>query len=48
MLLAQNVLVNFYAPWCEHCKEFLPKFKKLSERFRPNKTVQFVMVALLF
>jgi len=40
----KNVLVNFYAPWCEHCKEFLPKFKKLSERFRPNKTVQFVMV----
>jgi thiol-disulfide isomerase/thioredoxin len=42
----KNILVNFYAPWCEHCKEFLPKFKKLSDRFRSNKNVDFFMVCI--
>ena len=28
------MLVEFYAPWCQHCKEFLPKYEKLGYKVR--------------
>jgi protein disulfide isomerase len=33
------VVVEYYAPWCGHCKEFAPVYEKIAEHYKGNDKI---------
>ena len=39
-----NLLVEFYAPWCGHCKSLAPEWKIAGETFTENDDIKIIAI----
>merc|ERR1712025_210614 len=39
-----DVLVNFFAPWCGHCKKFEPNYKSLAKKLKHVPTLKIMKI----
>lgn len=40
------LLINFWATWCDPCREEFPDLVKIDAEYRPNRAVDFITISL--